>query len=89
MKTYCFTMKNYEECLLSFSINAESLMDAVYSSQFVKELVNLDFFDDDDSFVTLYSSEWSCFSVQENVKGVFTEETFDIEFSAAKTWVVN
>jgi hypothetical protein len=89
MKTYCFTAKNDEECLLSFSIDSESLMDAVYSSQFVKELENLDFFDDRYNFANLYSYEWSCFSLQEGVKGVVIEETFDIRFEAARTWAVN
>jgi hypothetical protein len=89
MKTYCFTVKNYKEDLLSFSVESESLMDAVSSSQFIKELDTLDFFDGHNNFATLCSSEWSCFSLQENVKGVFIEETFDVNFSTRKTWAVN
>ena len=83
MKTYYFIVKN-----CNFSIESESsLRDVAYSSQFLRALENLDFFDNADNSITLYSSDWDC--LQENVKGVFTEETFDIQFEAEKTWSVS
>jgi len=87
MKTFMFAIKNNYDDLVSFSLDSDlPLRELVKSKEFLKKLQDEDFFDAD--FMALCSEDWSCFSTEENVKGITKHETFDIEFFAKRTWSV-
>ena len=87
MKTFMFAIKNNYDDLVSFSLDSDlPLRELVKSKEFLKKLEDEDFFEEDYDSMSLYGEEWTCFSTEENVKGITKHETFDIDFFAEKFW---
>jgi hypothetical protein len=91
MKTFLFTIKDDYENLVSFSLDSElGLRELVKSKEFLEKLeFESVFLDEDDDVILLYGTDWSCFSTEQNVKGITKHETFDIEFLAERIWTVD
>jgi hypothetical protein len=91
MKTFLFTIKDDYENLVSFSLDSKlDLRELVKSKEFLEKLeFESDFLDEDDDVILLCGTDWSCFSTEQNVKGITKHKTFDIDFLAERIWTVD
>lgn len=89
MKTYCFTIKDFDGELFSFELESDkTLEEVVKTTEFIDKLEENNFFSDEDVYENLESFEWGCYSFQTGANGITKEKTFDISFAAEKIWTV-